>query len=179
MAIGDASRLLGTLADRERQLLVLASRPMSAKEIAIETGLTVGTVNNYLSNAQRRLGARNRVEAIRLFKAYTDQDPIKVHMNFPQVFEPRSTMSSAASKTQTPHGLIGSGLADSIAPRSRSSLEAFLGSSNPDVSKLPNPGQLDRKKRLYAILALATVITFLMASVVILLDALTRLVTTT
>ena len=78
-----------------------------------------------------------------------------------------------------PHGVTGQRLADSIAPRSRTSLEAFLGSSVQERLGLPDPRQIGWQTRLCAILGIAIVVSFLMASVVILLDALTRLATTT
>lgn len=169
---------IAALSPRERELLSLAAQPMSAKEIAASTGLTLGTVNNYLSNAQRRLGARNRVEALRMFKAQLGGVTNKVHMNFAPVPEPSPYPPHRAHELTTPGAPPLRGLADSMAPRSRASLEAFLGSATDDRLRLPQPGNLDWRKRLCVILALTIAIAFTMAAVVILLDALTRLTTT-
>ena len=54
------------LTDRERQVLRLAAHGVSSAEIASELHLSQGTVRNYLSEAIRKLGAANRVEAARI-----------------------------------------------------------------------------------------------------------------
>jgi two-component system, NarL family, response regulator DesR len=54
------------LTDRERDALVAAQTQATAAEIARRLYLSEGTVRNYLSAAIRKLGARNRAEAIRI-----------------------------------------------------------------------------------------------------------------
>lgn len=54
------------LTDRERQVLRLAGEGLSGPEIAERLHLAEGTVRNYLSEAISKVGARNRVEAMRL-----------------------------------------------------------------------------------------------------------------
>jgi two-component system, NarL family, response regulator DesR len=54
------------LTDREMEVLTLAASGASAREIAARIPLTYGTVSNYLSSAVTKLGARNRVDAIRI-----------------------------------------------------------------------------------------------------------------
>jgi two-component system response regulator DesR len=54
------------LTDRERQVLRLAGEGLSSAEVAEVLRLAEGTVRNYLSEAIGKLGARNRVEAMRL-----------------------------------------------------------------------------------------------------------------
>ncbi len=54
------------LTDRERDVLVAARTQATAAEIARRLYLSEGTVRNYLSAAIRKLGARNRAEAIRI-----------------------------------------------------------------------------------------------------------------
>lgn len=46
--------------------LRLAGQGRTSPEIAEKLGLSVGTVRNYLSEAIGKLGAGNRVEAVRL-----------------------------------------------------------------------------------------------------------------
>ncbi|MDF5752558.1 response regulator transcription factor [Spongiactinospora sp. TRM90649] len=53
------------LTERERDALVLASRGASVGEIAATLNLSEGTVRNYLSSAIGKLGATNRITAIR------------------------------------------------------------------------------------------------------------------
>ncbi|GIH27089.1 DNA-binding response regulator [Acrocarpospora phusangensis] len=53
------------LSDRERDALALAAGGASVGEIAATLHLTEGTVRNYLSNAITKLGAGNRITAIR------------------------------------------------------------------------------------------------------------------
>jgi two-component system response regulator DesR len=53
------------LTERERDALALAARGASVGEIAAALHLTEGTVRNYLSSAISKLGAANRIAAIR------------------------------------------------------------------------------------------------------------------
>ncbi|WP_449062219.1 response regulator [Planomonospora algeriensis] len=53
------------LTDRERDALAQAARGASVGEIAAALHLTEGTVRNYLSSAITKLGAANRITAIR------------------------------------------------------------------------------------------------------------------
>jgi two-component system, NarL family, response regulator DesR len=52
------------LTDREHDVLTAATMHATAAEIAAHLHLSEGTVRNYLSAAIRKLGARNRAEAI-------------------------------------------------------------------------------------------------------------------
>jgi len=54
------------LTDRERQILRLAGEGLSSADIAAKFHLSEGTVRNYLSEAISKLGASNRVEAVRI-----------------------------------------------------------------------------------------------------------------
>lgn len=54
------------LTGRERDVLRLAAIGATAKEIALRLGLSPGTVRNYLSRTLTKLGARTRIEAIRI-----------------------------------------------------------------------------------------------------------------
>jgi two-component system, NarL family, response regulator DesR len=54
------------LTERERGSLELAAQGASVAEIAAALHLTQGTVRNYLSSAITKLGATNRITAIRL-----------------------------------------------------------------------------------------------------------------
>jgi two-component system response regulator DesR len=54
------------LTDREHDVLAAASTHATAAEIATTLHLSQGTVRNYLSGAIRKLGARNRSEALKV-----------------------------------------------------------------------------------------------------------------
>jgi two-component system response regulator DesR len=54
------------LSERERQVLRQAGEGASAAQTAAALGLSAGTVRNYLSEAIGKLGAANRVEAVRI-----------------------------------------------------------------------------------------------------------------
>ena len=54
------------LNERERQVLRQAGEGASAAQTAAARGLSAGTVRNYLSEAIGKLGAGNRVEAVRI-----------------------------------------------------------------------------------------------------------------
>lgn len=54
------------LSDRERDILRLAEKGRTNKEIADALHLSAGTVRNYLAEATQKLGANNRIEASRI-----------------------------------------------------------------------------------------------------------------
>ncbi len=54
------------LSDRERDILRLAEKGQTNKEIADALHLSAGTVRNYLAEATQKLGANNRIEASRI-----------------------------------------------------------------------------------------------------------------
>jgi two-component system response regulator DesR len=54
------------LTEREMQVLQIAATGWPAKEIARELCLSPGTVRNYLSRALSKVGARTRIEAVRI-----------------------------------------------------------------------------------------------------------------
>lgn len=68
------SKLAGTalldrkdpLTTRERDVLELAAEGATVNEIASRLSLSVGTVRNYLSAVISKLGARNRIDAVRI-----------------------------------------------------------------------------------------------------------------
>lgn len=53
-----------TVATRERDCLNLSSHGLTSEEIASELGLSPHTVNQYLTNTSRKLGAVNRVHVV-------------------------------------------------------------------------------------------------------------------
>jgi two-component system response regulator DesR len=57
------------LSDREYEVLELAAEGATASEIASQLCLAVGTVQNYISAAINKLGARNRSDAVRIARA--------------------------------------------------------------------------------------------------------------
>ena len=50
---------------REREILELLARGLSAREVARELGISERTVNTHVGHIYRRLGVTNRVEAVR------------------------------------------------------------------------------------------------------------------
>jgi two-component system, NarL family, response regulator DesR len=54
------------LTDREREVLELTALGATAKEIGTSLCLSTGTVRNYLSRILTKLGARTRIEAVRI-----------------------------------------------------------------------------------------------------------------
>lgn len=65
---------LQRLTDGQKACLQLVSRGLSSKEIAIETGLSPQTVDQYLSRAASALGATNRREAARAWDSIKNNE---------------------------------------------------------------------------------------------------------
>jgi two-component system, NarL family, response regulator DesR len=57
------------LSERELEILRLTAEGKPVTEVARDLFLSLGTVRNYLSTAIRKLGARNRIDAIRIASA--------------------------------------------------------------------------------------------------------------
>lgn len=55
----------GELTPRERQALELLGEGLSARRIAGRLGIREGTVNTHIGNVYRKLGVKNRVDAVR------------------------------------------------------------------------------------------------------------------
>ena len=58
------------LAPREHTVLRLVAAGRTNREIAGELRLSVGTIKQYLSSTFTKLGARNRVDAVRIARAH-------------------------------------------------------------------------------------------------------------
>jgi two-component system response regulator DesR len=54
------------LTDRERDVLGASADGATIRDVAAKLSLSEGTVRNYLSSAIQKLGARNRLEAVRI-----------------------------------------------------------------------------------------------------------------
>lgn len=63
-----------TLTKRESECLLLVSQGSTDKQIAHALGLTAGTVKSFIEAAQKKLGARNRVEAVARHLAATMEE---------------------------------------------------------------------------------------------------------
>ncbi|TDB90180.1 response regulator transcription factor [Actinomadura sp. KC216] len=66
MAFTELGSMDSPLTEREVEVLELASRGASAAQIAEDLVLTIGTVRNHLSRINRKVGAQNRIHAIRI-----------------------------------------------------------------------------------------------------------------
>ncbi|MCX4906878.1 DNA-binding response regulator [Streptomyces sp. NBC_00878] len=64
LAAWESSRM--PLTPREAEILMRAAEGSPVREIAAATKLSVGTVRNYLSNCVTKLGARSRLDAVRI-----------------------------------------------------------------------------------------------------------------
>lgn len=66
--IVDESLNPASLSPRERRCLELVARHYDSEAIGAELGIAAGTVNRYIHDAVRKLGARNRKEAARMLQ---------------------------------------------------------------------------------------------------------------
>jgi two-component system, NarL family, response regulator DesR len=69
LAFAELTAADSPLTPRELEVLRLAGEGASAAQIADTLVLTIGTVRNHLSRINRKVGARNRVHAIRIAEA--------------------------------------------------------------------------------------------------------------
>lgn len=53
------------LTDREKVILKLVARGYTNKEIAGKLSISIDTVKKHLQNCYKKLGARNKIEALR------------------------------------------------------------------------------------------------------------------
>ena len=64
-----------SLTSRETDVLRAAGSGISTEEMAATLALSPATVRNYLSNAIAKVGARNRIDAIRIARTRDGSDP--------------------------------------------------------------------------------------------------------
>ena len=57
----------GKLTDRELEVLALLAGGLSTPEIAGQLGIAPATVKTHLTSTYRKLGAKNRVQAVRYY----------------------------------------------------------------------------------------------------------------
>lgn len=60
---------------RQRQILDLAVRGLTDKEIAVDLGVAVSTIRTHLERFYRQNGLRNKSEAVAAWQHYRDTDP--------------------------------------------------------------------------------------------------------
>ncbi|WP_286951379.1 MULTISPECIES: response regulator transcription factor [Aminobacterium] len=68
--VGDRELVPESLSAREREVLVLASKGLSSKEVAGELFISERTVQTHLASIYDKLGARNKTEALLLALKY-------------------------------------------------------------------------------------------------------------
>jgi DNA-binding NarL/FixJ family response regulator len=61
---GEASRMLESLTPRQREILMMITEGATAGEMAARTGISERSVRSHITVLYRRLGVRNRVEAV-------------------------------------------------------------------------------------------------------------------
>lgn len=66
LAAAALARKKNPLTDRETEILEIAATGWPAKDIAARLHLSPGTVRNYLSRVVAKVGARTRIEAVRI-----------------------------------------------------------------------------------------------------------------
>lgn len=64
-AAQEAQRAADVTTGREREILELLARGLSAREVGEQLGISERTVNTHVGHIYRRLGVRNRVDAVR------------------------------------------------------------------------------------------------------------------
>jgi DNA-binding NarL/FixJ family response regulator len=69
----EATRVVGALTRRERQVMLLVSEGNSNKEVGRHLSMSEGTVKIHLHNIYQKIGARNRTILTMLAAAYRDQ----------------------------------------------------------------------------------------------------------
>jgi DNA-binding CsgD family transcriptional regulator len=69
----DAGDPVGTLSQRQREVLDLVSRGVRNAEIAAQLQVSEKTVKNHINQIFSRLGTRNRVEAVLIWQRHQDR----------------------------------------------------------------------------------------------------------
>lgn len=94
------ANLVGKLSPRQRECLALVYHRKTSKEIAIELGIDRSTVDNYIAEAMRLLGSRNRRQAAEQLAAASRLTPSKVEGQSSRVENP-TIMLPNASRPET------------------------------------------------------------------------------
>jgi DNA-binding CsgD family transcriptional regulator len=74
----DAGDPVGTLSQRQREVLDLVSRGVRNTEIAAQLQLSGKTVKNHINQIFSKLGARNRVEAVLIWQRHQERPAVAV-----------------------------------------------------------------------------------------------------
>ncbi|MBX2817928.1 MAG: helix-turn-helix transcriptional regulator [Saprospiraceae bacterium] len=57
----------GDISKREKEILKLLAEGLSNHEMATHTGLSINTIKTHLKRIYKKIGARNRADAARIF----------------------------------------------------------------------------------------------------------------
>jgi DNA-binding NarL/FixJ family response regulator len=81
---------VGTLSERESEILVLASRGLSNYRIATELNLAEGTVKRHLANVYQKIGVHSRSEAVRGWPSWSSGSASTTSPQWPNWTAPRA-----------------------------------------------------------------------------------------
>ena len=97
MIAGEKAKQAQALTDSQTRCLRLVGKGMSSKEIAIETGLSPRTVDQYVNRAALSLGASSRREAARILDSFESGESKKLQLQSPGVADSPDAGSLASS----------------------------------------------------------------------------------
>ncbi|MCB2048118.1 MAG: helix-turn-helix transcriptional regulator [Novosphingobium sp.] len=103
MTASEKARRAASLSDSQTRCLRLVGKGMSSKEIALETGLSPRTVDQYVNRAAAALGASSRREAARILDSLESGESNKLQLQSQGVAEPGDAGSLASSGGSNPN----------------------------------------------------------------------------
>lgn len=169
---------LARLSPREMDCLRLAADLRGSKDIGARLGITEGTVNGYINDAMRKLGANNRNDAARIFRENaTTPSPIKSGARISRVVQ---------ADAHQPMMLAGGGARQSIPD-----IDAWSGAAQTETTQASGSGgrtgrfhilrgerqrnDLSKTQRLMWMAVASVVAIVIFASSAFVIDSLTRL----
>lgn len=125
---------INELTDSQKRCLDLAARHLTSKQIAIETGLSPMTVDQYFSRAAAVLGVTNRREAVRIYLELLAELPFKEPEFKPEAVVPLSNLTEQkppqAEADPAKHSWL------TICSKALRKLTGYFGGAPHDLNKL-------------------------------------------
>lgn len=162
---------IGSLSPQQQTCLKLTAQLYSAKEIARKLAISDSTVEGYLAEATRRLGARNKREAARIYAAFEEDicPPEILGKDFSRLAKPARMPFSSVNQG-------GAARSDKAFQFENNNVQYVADGRFHFLRRERRNNDLTSRQRLVWILAVAVVAAILFMSSITIIDSLQRLI---